>query len=171
MESSNKKAEISNDEKMFVSFFADNEIYGIEVNKVHEIMGLTRIIHIPDTFPFMKGVINLRGIVVPLIDLRIKFNLAEKQYTKHTVIIIVETEGKLFGIIVDSVSDVISIQEKDIQHTPHFSTKINNDYIIGICQFKDKLIIIINVDKILTSNELEDINSKTVIEPDGLPSR
>ncbi|MBP7735241.1 MAG: chemotaxis protein CheW [Spirochaetes bacterium] len=146
------------DDEQYVTFFIKNEIYGVPVMKVQEIIGMTRITSMPNTLPFMKGVIDLRGAVVPVIDLRLKFDMEQAEYNNFTVIIIVEVKDRLVGMIVDSVSDVLSIPVKSIQETPSFSAKINTEYMQGIGQRDDTLVIILDVDKILTSAEFEIIN-------------
>jgi purine-binding chemotaxis protein CheW len=146
------------DDEQYVTFFIRNEIYGVPVMKVQEIIGMTKITTMPNTLPFMKGVIDLRGAVVPVIDLRLKFDMEQAEYNNFTVIIIVEVKDRLVGMIVDSVSDVLSIPVKSIQETPSFSAKINTEYMQGIGQKDDALVIILDVDKILTTAEFEIIN-------------
>lgn len=146
----------------FVTFLIKGESYGVEVMRVNEILGITAITPVPNTMNFMKGVINLRGEVVPVIDLRIKFGMDEKEYDAFTVIIIVEVRKRLIGIIVDSVSDVARIPVETIQNTPHFTTKIETDFIRGIGQQEEKLIIILDVDKILTTDEFVNIEEEVV---------
>lgn len=146
------------EDEQYVTFYIRNEIYGVPVMKVQEIIGMTKITAMPNSLPFMKGVIDLRGAVVPVIDMRIKFELEKAEYNNFTVIIIVEVKDRLVGMIVDSVADVLSIPVKSIQETPSFSAKINTDYMHGIGQKDDLLVIILDVDRILTSAEFEMIN-------------
>jgi purine-binding chemotaxis protein CheW len=108
----------------------------------------------------MKGVINLRGNVVPVVDLRIKFKMSEREYDATTVIIIVEVKHRSVGMIVDTVSDVVDISVTSIQDTPHFSASIETDYIKNIGRKEEQLIIILDVDRILTTEELEMIKKK-----------
>ncbi|MCX8123260.1 MAG: chemotaxis protein CheW [Spirochaetes bacterium] len=145
--------------EQFVTFVIGNETYGIEVLKVQEIIGMTHITHVPNTLPFMKGVINLRGSVVPVIDMRKKIGMEEMEYNAFTVIIITEVKGKLIGMIVDSVQDVVTIPVNKIQDTIHFTAHISTDYIKGIGQIDDNLVIILDVDKLLTSEELANIKT------------
>jgi purine-binding chemotaxis protein CheW len=152
------------EDEQYVTFFISNELYGVPVLKVQEIIGMTKITAMPNTLPFMKGVIDLRGAVVPVIDMRVKFAMEEVEYTNFTVIIIVEVKDRLVGMIVDSVSDVLSIPVKSIQDTPSFSAKINTEFMQGIGQKEDTLIIILDVDKILTPDEFEMINNDREIE-------
>ncbi len=149
-----RNEERAEEENQFVTFVIGEETYGVEVLRVHEIIGMTQITHVPNAMTFMKGVINLRGSVVPVVDMRIKFTMSVREYDSFTVIIIVEVRGRMIGMIVDSVSDVVSIPVKSIQDTPHFSTKIETDFIMGIGQIEEKLVIILDVDRIMSSEEM-----------------
>ncbi len=148
------EAEIEEMEQ-YVTFTIGEEVYGVEVLKVQEIIGMTQITHVPNSMSFMKGVINLRGSVVPVVDMRLKLQMQEQDYTKFTVILIIEVKGSLVGMIVDSVSDVVGLPLSSIQDTPHFSVNIATDYIRGIAKKGEQLIIILDVDKILSAEELE----------------
>lgn len=152
-----RKGERAEEENQYVTFVIGEETYGVEVLKVQEIIGMTQITHVPNAMSFMKGVINLRGSVVPVVDMRIKFTMTEREYDAFTVIIIVEVRGRMIGMIVDSVSDVVSIPVKGIQDTPHFSAKIETDFIMGIGQIEEKLVIILDVDRIMSSEELTEL--------------
>lgn len=156
-----KNSEISsNEENKFVTFKIAEETYGVEVLRVKEIVGMTEITSVPNSLHFMKGVINLRGSVVPVVDLRLKFGMGEKEYDSFTVIIIVEVKGKLIGMIVDTVSDVADIPFSTIQDTPHFTSKIETDFIRGIGQMNEKLVIILDVDRILTTDEFKELENE-----------
>ncbi|HOO72509.1 MAG TPA: chemotaxis protein CheW [Spirochaetota bacterium] len=148
-----------NDDRQFVTFEIAGETYGVSILRVQEIIGMTKITEIPNSLAFMRGVINLRGSVVPVIDMRKKFKLPEKEYDFFTVIIIVEVAESLIGMIVDTVSDVMSLPVSGIQETPNFSTQIETDFIEGIGQKDNTLIIILNVDRILTIEEREKIEA------------
>lgn len=153
--------QIGNEEKsQYVTFTIEKEIYGVDVLKVHEIIGMTKITHVPNSMGFMKGIINLRGRVVPVVDMRVKFKMDGREYDDMTVILIVEVKGVLVGMIVDTVSDVIDLKVSDVQETPHFSTKIETDYIKGIGNNNEDLVILLDVDRILTTDELEKIGQK-----------
>src|SRR5208337_4204324 len=141
-----KTEDISN--KQYVTFSIKDELYGIDVRRAQEVMNLPQITKVPDTMPFMKGVIDLRGKIIPLIDMRIKFKIEEKLYDQNTVIIITDVKKVLCGIIVDSVSDVITMSLNDVQHTPHFASEIDKDTVFGIGKTDDKLVIILDVDRI-----------------------
>jgi len=133
----------------FVTFVLGDELFGVNVLKVHEIIGVTDITPVPNTMKYLKGVINMRGNVVPVVDLRRKFNLEEIPYTEITVIIIVELKNRFIGMIVDTVSDVVDIKESNIHESHEFNTEIESEFIQAIGQVEDNLIIILDVDKIL----------------------
>jgi len=139
--------------RQYVTFSIAEELYGVDVSRAQEVLNLSAITKVPNTMPFMKGVIDLRGKIVPLIDMRIKFNIPERPYDKNTVIIIVEVRGLICGLIVDSVNDVISMTLDDIQNTPHFAAEIEKDAVIGIGREKERLVIVLDADKILTAEE------------------
>ncbi len=155
-----KKRTMNNDNEevetnQYVTFLIARETYGVEVLRVQEIIGMTGITHVPNSMEFMRGVINLRGTVVPVVDMRLRFGMEEKDYDNFTVILIVEVKGYMVGMIVDSVADVVDIPIKNIQDTPHFSANIRTDYIKGIGRIDEDLVIVLNVDKILSTEELE----------------
>ncbi len=151
---------VTDEDRQYVTFEIGEEIYGVHVLNVRDIIGMTHITHVPNTPSFMKGVINLRGSVVPVIDLRLKFNMEEKEYDNFTVIMIVEVKERKVGMIVDAVSDVMAIPVSSIQDTPHFSAKIETNFIEGIGQKDDQLIIMLNVEKILSVDEIEMIEKE-----------
>jgi len=152
--------EESVEERMFVTISIGEDKFGVDVNKIQEIMGIPEIARVPNVMPFMKGVTNLRGKVIPLVDLRIKFHMPEREYDKLTVVMIAEIKGTLVGLIVDSVSDVISMPLTNIQKTPHFSSSFDTDCIDGIGKLDDQIVIIIDVDKIFTDDELARISEE-----------
>lgn len=155
-----QNGQLETEDNQFVTFLISGESYGVEVLCVSEILGMTDITPVPNTFNFMKGVINLRGEVVPVVDMRLKFGMEEKEYDSFTVIIIVEVRKRLIGMIVDAVSDVANIPVSSIQNTPHFTTRIETDFIRGIGQLGEQLIIILDVDKILTTEEFQQIEEE-----------
>ncbi len=148
------------DDFMFVTISLDGDRYGINVQNIQEIIGVPETAHVPNTMPYMKGVTSLRGKVIPLVDLRIKFNLSEKEYDKLTVVLITEIQENLIGFIVDSVSDVISIPVSEIQNTPHFSTSIDADCIYGACKLEEEILIIIDIEKVFKNDELLSISQQ-----------
>ena len=148
---------IANSSDQDVTFLINNETYGIEVLRVKEIVGMTTITTVPNSEKYLKGVINLRGIVVPVIDLRLKFNLPEKEYDSFTVILIIEHRDSLVGVIVDSVSDVISAPGQ-LQDVPNFHVSLDRDVIKGVLNKDNNLIIVLNPDIMLSIKDMEAIS-------------
>jgi len=140
--------------EQYVTFLINNETYAIEVLRVKEIVGMTTITSVPNSEKYLKGVMNLRGIVVPVIDLRMKFNIPEKEYDAFTVILIIEMKDFLVGVIVDSVSDVITAPGQ-LQEVPNFHVSIDREVIKGVFNKDSNLIIILNADIMLTVKDLE----------------
>ena len=142
----------------YLTFTLADESYGIGILKVKEIIGMMPITSVPKTPGFVKGVINLRGKVIPIIDLRLKFDMESKDYTERTCIIVVEIEAGeetvLIGIVVDSVSEVLNITVDQIEDTPEFGTQLNTDYILGLAKTDDGVKILLNIDKVLTQVEV-----------------
>jgi len=132
----------------------NGEEYGIEILKVREIIGIMDITPVPQTPPFLKGVINLRGKVIPVMDLRLKFNMPEAEHTNETCIIVVEIGNRLMGIIVDTVSEVLDISADNIEPVPSLGTNIRTDFILGMGKTKGKVKILLNVDRVLSIEEL-----------------
>jgi purine-binding chemotaxis protein CheW len=145
-------------EGKYLTFTLDNEDYGIGILKIKEIIGVMPITPIPRTPEFLRGVINLRGKVIPVVDLRLKFEIEAIDYTERTCIIVVETEGQagtiMIGIVVDSVSEVLNIKGEDIDDTPAFGTKVNTDYILGMAKMGGGVKILLDIDKVLTGEDI-----------------
>lgn len=146
-------------EGKYLTFNLAGEEYGIGILKVKEIIGIMPITVVPQTPKYIKGVINLRGKVIPVIDLRLKFSIAAAEFTERTCIIVVEimTAGRtiLMGIVVDSVSEVLNIKAADIEATPSFGTKLNTEYILGMAKAGGSIKILLDIDKILSIEELQ----------------
>ena len=144
-------------EGKYLSFFLDREEYGIGILKIKEIIGMMPITPIPQTPAYVKGVINLRGKVIPVIDLRLRFGMAEAEYTDRTCIIVVEfttASGRLHtGIVVDSVSEVLNIKGSDIEDTPSFGAKLSTDFILGMAKIGGGVKILLDIDRILSEEE------------------
>src|SRR3972149_3655949 len=132
----------------------NNEEYGLEILKVREIIGVMDITPVPQTPAFVKGIINLRGKVIPVVDLRLKFIMPEIGYTKETCIIVVDISTRLMGIIVDTVSEVLDITAKDIEPTPSLGSDIKTDIILGMGKIKGKVKILLDINRVLTFYEL-----------------
>ncbi len=146
-------------EGKYLTFSLDQEEYGIGILKVKEIIGMMPITPVPKTPKFVKGVINLRGKVIPVIDLRLRFGMDFSANTDRTCIIVVEintSSGRIHtGIVVDSVSEVLNIKSSDIEDTPTFGTKLKTDYILGMAKKDGGVKILINIDRALTDEELD----------------
>ena len=150
--------EITDREGKYLTFSMANEEYGIGILKIREIIGMMPITSVPQTPEFVKGVINLRGKVIPVIDLRLRFNMDSIDYNERTCIIVVEILGQSstvqVGIVVDSVSEVLNIKQDEIEDTPTFGTSLNTDYILGMAKMEGGVKILLDIDQVLTSDEL-----------------
>ena len=138
----------------FLAFTLGQEEYGIDILKVQEIRGyepVTRIANAPD---FIKGVVNLRGIIVPIVDMRIKFNLGEPTYDQFTVVIILNIAGRVMGMVVDSVSDVTTLSPAQIKAAPEMGTTFDTDYLIGLGTLDERMLILVDIDKLMSSDEM-----------------
>jgi purine-binding chemotaxis protein CheW len=138
----------------FLAFTLGKEEYGIDILKVQEIRGyesVTRIANAPD---FIKGVVNLRGIIVPIVDMRIKFNLGEPTYDQFTVVIILNIGGRVVGMVVDSVSDVTTLSPEQIKPAPEMGAALNTDYLIGLGTLDQRMLILVDIDRLMSSDEM-----------------
>jgi purine-binding chemotaxis protein CheW len=145
-------------EGKYLTFQLAKEGYGIGILKVREIIGMLPVTPVPQTPLFLKGVINLRGQVIPVVDLRLKFGLMEEEYTERTSIIVVEVKGLAnnipIGIVVDTVSEVINIQAHEIEPAPSFGASINTNFILGMAKTEGGVKILLNIDQVLSAEEL-----------------
>lgn len=135
-------------------FTLGNEEYGIDILKVQEIRGYDAVTRIANAPVFMKGVINLRGAIVPIVDLRIKFGLGEPTYNEFTVVIILNVARRVVGIVVDGVSDVINLLPAQIRAAPEFGSLVNTEYVIALGTIEERMIILIDIEKLMTSQEI-----------------
>ena len=154
---------VSGRQGKYLTFSLAEEEYGIGIIQIKEIIGMMPVTSVPQTPEFVKGVINLRGKVIPVIDLRLRFCMAASDYTERTCIIVVEIEGDtstiVLGIVVDSVSEVLNINEQDIEDSPAFGTKLNTDYILGMAKTEGGVKILLDIDCVLTSSEINMIET------------
>jgi len=141
-----------------LTFSLGNEDYGIPILKVKEIIGLMEITHVPQTPEFIKGVINLRGKIIPIMDLRLKFKMPEKDYNERTCIIVVEVlihdAKRLMGIVVDMVSEVVNIQAAEIEPPPQYGTKVETGFLTGLGKVKGKVVMLLNIEQIINCEEM-----------------
>lgn len=138
----------------FLTFRLGNEEYGIDILKVQEIRSygaVTKIANVPE---FIKGVANLRGIIVPIIDMRIKFKLGNAEYDQFTVVIILNVSDRVMGIVVDGVSDVISLDMSQMRSTPAFGPAIATEYIMGLGAIEERMLILIDIEKLMSSTDM-----------------
>ena len=152
-------------EGKFLTFSLANEEYGIGILKIKEIIGMIPITPVPHTPDYVKGVVNLRGKVIPVMDLRLRFNMEAIDYTERTCIIVVEIAGTSdtiqIGIVVDAVSEVMNIKGEDIEDTPTFGTKLDLDYILGMAKMDGGVKILIDIDQVLSAEEIAGLEQTT----------
>jgi len=138
----------------YLTFVLGNEQYGLEILKVQEIRGYDAVTQIANTPDFIKGVVNLRGKIVPIVDLRIKFHLGEVEYNEFTVVIILNLNGRVVGIVVDGVSDVMALKEEQIRDVPSLVTNIDTKYIVGLATVEQQMLILVDIEQLMNSQEM-----------------
>ena len=151
---SEKKMANDNHGNEYLVFTLGDEEYGIEILKVQEIRGCERVTRIANSPDFITGVTNLRGVIVPIVDLRIKFNLAGAEINEKTVVIVLSLAQRVVGIVVDGVSDVLSLNAEEIKPAPDFSVTLSTDYLLGLGSVDERMIILVDIEKLLTSEEM-----------------
>ena len=137
-----------------VTFTLGQEEYGIDIQRVQELRGYDTVTCIANAPAHIKGVVNLRGIIVPIIDMRIKFNLGEPRYDEFTVVIVLNIGGRVVGMVVDSVSDVITLSAEQIKPAPEMGSVLDTDYIIGLGTLDTRMLILVDIDRLMSSEEL-----------------
>jgi purine-binding chemotaxis protein CheW len=137
-----------------LAFTLGQEEYGIDIQKVQEIRGYDAVTKIANAPNFIKGVINLRGIIVPIVDMRIKFNLGTPTYDQFTVVIILNIGNRVVGMVVDSVSDVITLALDQIKPAPAMGTALNTDYLVGLGTIEERMVIVVDIDKLMSSEDI-----------------
>lgn len=145
-----------------MTFTLGSEEYGIDILKVQEIRGYDAVTKIANSPEFIKGVINLRGIIVPIVDMRIKFNLGNVTYNELTVVIILNVANRVVGIVVDGVSDVIALTAEQLKPSPEFSSTLDTQYITGLGTVDERMIIVVDIEKLLTSRDMELVEAAAV---------
>ncbi|MFZ2386972.1 MAG: chemotaxis protein CheW [Polaromonas sp.] len=138
----------------FLSFTLGQEEYGIDIQKVQELRGYDAVTRIANAPEHIKGVVNLRGIIVPIIDMRIKFNLGTPSYDQFTVVIILNIASRVMGMVVDSVSDVITLSPEQIKPAPAMGSVLDTDYLIGLGTLDERMLILVDIDKLMSSDEM-----------------
>jgi purine-binding chemotaxis protein CheW len=148
----------------YLTFFLAKEEYGLEILKVHEIIGVLPITRVPRTPPFVRGVINLRGKVIPIVDLRSKFGMDAAPEAAETCIIVVQVHGAQTGVVVDRVSEVADIAEGEIENSPSFGADVATDYLLGIAKSSGRVRLLLSIDRILSTAEVVELRAATLID-------
>jgi purine-binding chemotaxis protein CheW len=138
-----------------LTFTLGSEEYGIDILKVQEIRGYDAVTTIANAPEFIKGVINLRGIIVPIVDMRIKFKLGKTSYDETTVVIILNVANRVVGMVVDGVSDVITLKPEQIKPAPEFGSSLDTRYLQGLGTVDDRMLILVDIEKLMTSRDME----------------
>jgi purine-binding chemotaxis protein CheW len=145
----------------FLSFRLGDAEYGIDILKVQEIRGCDPVSRIANTPEFMKGVIDLRGVIVPIIDMRLKFRLEHADYNDFTVVIILNVAQRVVGMVVDGVSDVITLTPQQVKPVPAFGAELDTKYITGIGTVEQRMLILIDIERLMTSRDMELVDGST----------
>lgn len=148
----------------YLTFFLGDEEYGLEILKVKEIIGMMRVTAVPRMPNYVKGVINLRGKVIPVVDLRSKFGMSEAEYTSETCIIVVDVLGNLIGIVVDRVSEVLDIHGEDIEDPPNMGASVDTSFVLGMGKTKGNVSILLDIDKVLPDADHMDLSNAAASE-------
>ena len=135
-------------------FVLGKEEYGVDILKVQEIRGYEKVTPIPSAPVYLKGVVNLRGIIVPVIDLRIKFGLAEPRYDSFTVVIILRVSGRVIGMVVDGVSDVVALAPSDVKPAPQLGSLVDGSFLAGLATQGERMVMLLDIEKFLSSGEM-----------------
>ncbi|AGQ31782.1 Chemotaxis protein CheW [Serratia liquefaciens] len=143
----------------FLIFTLGNEEYGIDILKVQEIRGYDQVTRIANTPAFIKGVTNLRGVIVPIIDLRVKFAQQDVSYDENTVVIVLNFGQRVVGIVVDGVSDVLSLTTEQIRPAPEFAVTLATEYLTGLGSLGERMLILVDIEKLLSSEEMSLVDS------------
>ena len=142
------------DSNQFLTFLLDDQEYGVELQKIKEIRGYTAITAIPNVLPHVRGVMNLRGTVLPVVDLRIRFGLPAVEYSKFTVIVIAMVAGKMVGLLVDAVSDVLDVSGDAMRAAPDFGSAVDTRFIEGVFETRERLAVALNLEQLLQDAEV-----------------
>ena len=149
------KEQSENSSRELLTFTLGKEEYGIDILKVQEIRGYETVTTVANAPEFIKGVINLRGIIVPIVDMRIKFNLGNVTYNESTVVIILNVANRVVGMVVDGVSDVTALKPGEIKPAPEFGTDMDTQYIQGLGTVDERMIILVDIEKLMSSRDME----------------
>jgi purine-binding chemotaxis protein CheW len=142
----------------FLSFYLADEEYGVEILKVHEIIKMLPITRVPRTPEFIRGVINLRGKVIPIVDLRAKFGMS-REGAEESCIIVVQIRGVQIGVVVDRVSEVLTIASSDIEATPSFGSDVNTEYLLGLAKADGRVRLLLDIEQVLTTQDVAELHA------------
>lgn len=156
-ETTERQVGFATDSKQYLTFDLAKEQYGVDILKVQEIKGYTTVTRIPNTPEYLKGVLNLRGTIVPIIDLRLKFGMGASAPTPFTVVIVVNVLDRVMGIMADAVSDVLEFAAKDVQPPPELGSKVDVTFIAGIGSCNDRLVTLLDIDRVMTEDEVKHV--------------
>jgi purine-binding chemotaxis protein CheW len=154
IQATNKTHDASDGGSEYLAFTLGAEEYGIDILKVQEIRGYEAVTRIANAPEFIKGVINLRGIIIPVVDMRIKFKLGTPTYDQFTVVIILNIGGRIMGMVVDSVSDVTTLTPEQIKPAPEMGSAFNGEYLMGLGTVDERMLILIDIDRLMSSSEM-----------------
>lgn len=160
----NPGAAIDNAGREYLTFTLGTEEYGVDILKVQEIRGYDAVTRIPDAPDFIKGVINLRGTIVPVVDMRLKFRLARAEYNEFTVMIILNIAGRVVGMVVDGVSDVLQLTAEQVRPAPEFGGSVNTRYVTGLGTLDARMLILIDIERLMSGADmaLMDVQSQSL---------
>jgi len=147
----------------FLTFTLGQEEYAVDILKVQEIRGYDTVTPIANTPPFIKGVVNLRGAIVPIVDLRIKFQLGTADYHERTVVIVLNLAGRIIGVVVDGVSDVVTLTPDQIKPAPEFSNTLDTQYLMGLGTTENRMLILVDIERLMSSREMSLVAENTVL--------
>lgn len=151
----------------YLTFFLASEEYGVEILKVQEIIGRMPITPVPLTSKYIRGVINLRGKIHPIMDLKIKFGMEEAEITEETCIIVIKTSSLMMGILVDKVSEVVNVAADDIEDTPAFGGDVNPEYLLGVGKTGGRVRLLLDIEKVITTSDIINMKKASSEEHSG----
>ncbi|MDQ6930863.1 MAG: chemotaxis protein CheW [Candidatus Eremiobacteraeota bacterium] len=157
-----EQQQFSGEKIQVVSFHLGREEYGVDISQVQEIIRMVDITHVPRAPHFMEGVINLRGQLIPIIDLRTRFGMERSEHTKNTRIVVTEIATKRVGIIVDSVSEVLNLPVENVEEAPEMIAGVGTEYISGVGKVNDRLIILLELEKVISTQEKQELQTLDV---------
>lgn len=155
---------VTADTNQYLTFTLGKEEYGVPILAVQEIKGYVAATPIPHTPAYINGVMDLRGIIMPVLDLRVKFGMPSAEYDQFTVIIVVKVKSKMLGLVVDAVSDVLSVKSEEIQATPEFGAQVDTRFIQGLAKAGEKLVVLLDLERVLSEEEFSAVSAVAAVE-------